>query len=312
MNEILLHRHSNRYSRKAMLKHLVWAAAKPCQLSGLFPWQFEDHWIRVQEMEMPLLDLGEPWQGATLAHISDLHSSPIVLQRYLRQCVQRINDLGVDFVAITGDFITGYRRYARRVSEILSHLQPKVATVACLGNHDYGSVTPRGLGHVSSLGEYLTEKLTHADIFVMLNEPRTFWRDGQPLQFVGLEDLWSPGYDPQLAFELSRPGPTITLVHNPDAVHDLTPFGPQWILAGHTHGNPHHRPSRISNLFRQMRTEEFYAGHYPLGDHRHLYINRGLSYGRRHNLNAQPEITLFTLRQGQPADRTSDSLAISR
>ena len=124
-----------------------------------------------------------------------------------------------------------------------------------------------------------------------------FRRDGSVLQFVGLEDYWSRRYDPVLAFESARKRvPTVALVHNPDAAGEVADCGADWVLSGHTHGTapktglynlvmPHHR--------------SFYAGRYSLGGDRHLYVTRGIAYGRRRNINARPEITIFTLRDAQ-------------
>jgi predicted MPP superfamily phosphohydrolase len=243
---------------------------------------------------MSLRGLGSDFVGATIAHISDLHCSPIVRDRYLHQCVEKINSLGVDFVAITGDFITGKRRQARQIAGILRGLRPAIATVACLGNHDYGIYHPRGIGGKSGLAEYLVDELTRADIFVFRNETRTFRRGGGELQFVGVEDFWSSRYNPYLAFDSAQSHlPMIGLVHNPDAATQVAYCGAQWVLAGHTHGS--RKSELVNNVFIPSSNTQFVGGQYALGGNRWLYVNRGLGYARRVNLNSRPEITLFTL-----------------
>ena len=295
MNEVLLPPPAHRWPRKAFFKRLVWTAANCCALGGLYAWRIEQSWLRIERRPMPLPNLGQAFRGTKLAHISDLHCSPIVRERYLRQCVEAVNGLDVDFVAITGDFITGPRAYARRVGRVLRDLSPKVAALACLGNHDYGICHPRGLGGSRELAETLTAELHAADIFVMMNEPRIFRRDGATLQFVGVEDLWSPRYNPYLAFDLACPNtPTVALCHNPDAAFELAGHGADWILAGHTHGAAL-ADHKISNLIVPKTYRHFAAGEYSLGDGKYLYVNRGLGYARRFNINARPEITLFTL-----------------
>lgn len=295
MNEVLLPPPAQRWPRKAFFKKLVWAAANSCALGGLYVWSLERHWLRIEHRAMPLPDLGEGFCGAKLAHVSDLHCSPLVRERYLRQCVQAINAEHADFVAITGDFITGSRSYIRRIAHILAGLAPKVAVLACLGNHDYGIFHPRGLGPKRELAETLYHELGLADIFVMMNERRVFHRDGSTLQFVGVEDLWSPRYDPQLAFDMAHPHlPTIALCHNPDAAMELAHHGADWVLAGHTHGTAASN-GRLGGLIMPTVHKHFHAGEYTLGDGKYLYVNRGLSYGRRRRLNGRPEITIFTL-----------------
>lgn len=295
MNEIYFAPYVDRF-KKSFFKRLLWTAAGSCALGGLYAWRFEDHWLRIERREMPLDGLGIGFDGATVAHISDLHCSPIVLERYLRQCVDTINAMGVDFVVITGDFITGHKHYARRVARVLKGLRPKIATLAVLGNHDYGIFHPRGIGGTRGLAEYLTRELSDANISVVLNETRTFHRNGSSVQFVGVEDFWSPRYNPYAAFAKAASGsPIVALCHNPDAAVQLAHCGAQWVLAGHTHG------TGLPNAVLPADNSHFIAGEYDLGNGRALYVNRGLGYGRRIRLNSRPEITLFTMRARKAA-----------
>jgi len=300
MNEVIAQPRLSRSRPKAFVKRLVWSAAGSCALGGLFAWSLEDHWLRVERKRMPLPGVNGDVEGITLVHISDLHCCPIVRERYLLQCVSAVNKLKPDFVAITGDFITGPRRYARRIARVLSELKSRIAVVACLGNHDYGIYHPNGLGGNRGLADFLACELTSRDIFVMRNEARRFRVGQTEIQFVGLEDYWSGQYNPHLAFEMAHSRiPTIALCHNPDAAMQVAHFGANWILAGHTHGQKT-PDTRFHDLILPTNHKQFSAGYYTLGPDRHLYVNRGLGYARRMNLNARPEITLFTLAgQGQ-------------
>lgn len=298
MNEVVLGSRHQRWPDKAFFKRMLWSAVGSVALGGLYAWPFEEHYIRIERHDMLLPGLGDEFCGTTIAHISDLHCSPVVLKSYLRRCTEAINDLHPDFVAITGDFITGSKRYARRVAKVLSALKPKIATVACLGNHDYGVFHPRGFGPKRNLSWYITERLSMADVFVMLNESRTFRRGNAAIQFVGLEDYWTSNFDPELAFDLVHPHlPTIALCHNPDPAKRLAKCGANWILAGHTHGTVKPQ-AQFSDLFFPVGTRQFAAGRYQLDSGADLYVNRGIAYGRRVSLNSRPEITLFTLGKG--------------
>ena len=142
---------------------------------------------------------------------------------------------------------------------------------------------------------YVADRLTRADAFVMLNESRIFRRGSAAIQFVGLEDFWTPHYSPALAFELAdRNLPTVALCHNPDAALSLAGHGAHWVLSGHTHGN-HIRDTALSDLIFPVNHKQFAAGLYSLDGGARLYVNSGLGYARRVSLNARPEITLFTL-----------------
>jgi predicted MPP superfamily phosphohydrolase len=296
MNETLLPKHAPDWSSRSAVKKLLWSAAGSCALTGLYAWRLEDHHLRVERHEMALRNLGPAWRGARIAHISDLHCSPIVLQSYLRECIRVVNELEPDFVVITGDFITGLKFYARRVGKVCSHLRPRVATLACLGNHDYGMFLPTRLGHVENLADVVTASLADAGVRVLRNEAVRYRRAGQPLQLVGVEDMWAPTYDPDRAFgPACRTCPTVALVHNPDAAEHLVEYKPDWILAGHTHGTEPKKPRNDASPLSAFRSREFFAGRYAVSQQTKLYVNRGLSYGRRLNLNARPEVTLFTL-----------------
>ncbi len=300
MNEILIAHKHKRLPAKALVKRLIWSAARSVALGGLFAWSLEEHWLRIERRCMYLPGLRDDLEGTRLAHISDLHCCPIVHERYLRHCVNAVNSLEADFVAITGDFITGPRHYARCVARVLRDLRCRRAVVACLGNHDYGICHPKGLGGQRGMADYITDLLGHEDIFVMRNEARTFRLGNAGLQFVGVEDYWSGRFNPHEAFGLAEANvPTVALCHNPDAASQVAHFGPRWILAGHTHGagTPN---TRFHDLVLPTAIKEFSAGHYIVGRNQHLYINRGLGYARRMNLNSRPEVTLFTL-TGRPA-----------
>lgn len=295
MNEIVFAPEHLHWPSPGFFRHLLQKAAGVVALGGLWVGRLERHWMRIEEVEMPLRGLGPAFDGQRLVQISDLHCSPIVREGYLRQCVDMINSLAPDFVTVTGDLMIGPRRYAQRVARVLGRLRPKVATLACLGNHDYGVWRPVGIGEERGLKEYLCDHLAAVDVIPMNNESRVFRRDGSALQFVGLEDYWTAYYDPEAAFEGAEDLPTIALCHNPDAAAELADRGAQWILAGHTHGNPFTRKS-LRRMAMPTACLDFVAGSYRLGGDSTLYVNRGVGYARRMNLNSRPEITVFTLR----------------
>jgi predicted MPP superfamily phosphohydrolase len=245
---------------------------------------------------MPLANLGWEFQGATLAHLSDLHCGPLVREEHLHRYIEVVNALDVDFAVITGDFITtGSQRHARAVAGVLRHLRVKTATLACLGNHDYGLWHPKGLGKVKGMADLLSDELAAAGVVVLRNTSRAFFRGESVLQFVGLEDYWSSRYDPQSAFELvDRDSPAITLVHNPDAAPQLAALGADWVLAGHTHGKAT-PDTRFWNAVCPTRFKQLVAGHYALGPDKHVYVNRGISNALRVRREHRPEITVFTL-----------------
>ena len=67
----------------------------------------------------------------------------------------------------------------------------------------------------------------------------------------------------------------------------------QWMVAGHTHGRPLEEMRVRGKVVRRGRP--FVGGYYEVEPGRHLYVNRGLSYGDRRWMNNRPEITVFRL-----------------
>ncbi|RPI62970.1 MAG: hypothetical protein EHM48_03215 [Planctomycetaceae bacterium] len=280
-----------------LLKQMVWRTANCCLLGGLLAWPLERDWVRLEKLTMPLDNLGWEFDGARIAHLSDLHCGTLVREKHIHRYVEMINSLDVDFVVITGDFITtASRRYARAVSRALGDLRPNTAVVACLGNHDYGLWHPKGIGMVEGMADFLCDKLADAGVIVLRNESKAFFRGEAVLQFIGVEDYWSPQYNPQTAFELvDTDSPTIALSHNPDTAPLLASQNAGWILSGHTHGKATPQ-TRFWDAVYPTRFKQFVGGRHSLGANRHLYINRGISNAWRVRSEHRPEVTLFTLR----------------
>lgn len=279
-------------------KSAVWSLAQRCGIQGLCTWGFEQNYIRLEHRNLPLYGLGEAFEELTIVHLSDLHFSPLMRERHLERYLEIVNDLQPDFIVLTGDFITASpRHYARRAGMVLSQLQPRIASFACLGNHDYGLWHPKAHKPIRGLGPYVADQLARAGIEPLRNESRTFLRNGQKLHFVGLGDLWSGDCNPAVALDgLDRREPIIALVHNPDAAVELAARGARAILAGHTHGRPTGKRAIHRALF-PVKYPKFVGGHYSLGDDRMLYVNRGLGSAYRIRPEDRPEITLFTLRR---------------
>ena len=87
--------------------------------------------------------------------------------------------------------------------------------------------------------------------------------------------------------------PIICLNHNPANVMELMEFPWQWMLSGHTHGRQL-ATTRFGRTFFPNHHRHYTHGYYSVQG-RHLYVNRGLSYGQRVLHWCRPEITVFKL-----------------
>ena len=206
-----------------------------------------------------------------------------------------INELKPDAVVVTGDLITGGYHFAQRVARILTHLEAPHGIICTLGNHDYGIYGKSSPAEGLRRAEYLAKCLTDRGLICLRNQTMTLRRgDSVGVQLIGLDDEWSGNLDADKAFaEIDPNRPTVCLNHNPVNVRELLRYPWQWMLSGHTHGRQV-ATSRFGRRFYPQRFRHYTRGHYTV-EGRHLYVNRGLSYGQRLRDWCRPEITVFRM-----------------
>jgi predicted MPP superfamily phosphohydrolase len=186
--------------------------------------------------------------------------------------------------------------------------------ICTFGNHDYSIYGKNHSVEGKRRADYLEKCLRKRGLIVLRNErlvvrsktksvPTSFINEGgngkvigdeTSLVIVGLDDEWSGHIDPNLAFAgLGQRQPIICLNHNPSNCNELMTYPWQWMLSGHTHGRQV-ATSPLGRRFYPHRYRHFTHGYYSVNG-RHLYVNRGLSYGQRVLEWCRPEITVFKL-----------------
>ncbi|MFO0896336.1 MAG: metallophosphoesterase [Pirellulales bacterium] len=287
---------STRLNRRRWLKLAGGSLAVSGLGLGAYAWRVEPHWIDLVGRKLSIKNLPSDLAGKRLVQISDLHIGPVVDLAYIKAALDRVARLEPEIVVITGDFVTADRR--GRLAEAAQALaqQPLAsrATLAVLGNHDYGE----GF-HDRHLADELTTRLRDSGVTLLRNEAH----DVDGLLVAGIDDLWSPRFSPREVAELfEQQTPSLVLAHNPDTC-DLPLWGDYdgWVLSGHTHGGQCRIPGLPPPVL-PVRNKRYVAGEYALAGGRRLYINRGLGYLRRVRFAARPEITVFVLeRRADPA-----------
>jgi uncharacterized protein len=279
-------------------------------LTGVHALPINRRWVEIHRRKMPLKGLDPALAGLKIVQVSDLHFSPVVWQRYLVQYVRFINDLQPDVVVVTGDLITGGYRYAQRIANILSHLQAKHGVICTFGNHDYSIYGKNGHPEGKRRADFLQQCLVKRGLTVLRNETLMLKCNGaqKPLAIVGLDDEWSGHIDPDAAWKNVDPDlPILCLNHNPVNTHELMSYPWQWMLAGHTHGRQV-ATSKFGRRFFPKRYRHFTHGYYAVNG-RHLYVNKGLSYGQRVQQWCRPEITVFKLVAASEDDANISAIA---
>jgi predicted MPP superfamily phosphohydrolase len=266
-------------------------------LTGLHALPMHKSWVEFAEVPMPVKGLPQGLEGQKIVQISDLHYSPVVWESYLLQYIEWINELRPAVVAVTGDLYMGGRRYADRVARLLAGLRPTHGVVCVMGNHDYGLSGKAGSKKGPLRAGYLEAAIERHGLLMLRNE---VWRinaraGGASLTFVGLDDHWAGRMRPEEGFAgVSRDEPVICLLHNPDQCTNLMGYPWQWMLTGHTHGRAL-ATGRLGQRLYPNRYRHFTHGLYTVNG-RHVYVNRGVSYGQRGREWCRPEITVFELR----------------
>ena len=226
----------------ALLESLqTWsAAAVPLLGFGVTAWGFWNarRTARVVRVDVPIVGLPAALHGFTVAQISDIHVGPTIKHAYLARIVARVNALGADMVAITGDLVDG------RVADLQRHVQPLASlksthgTFFVTGNHEYYSGAHAWIDELRRLG--LTVLVNE---HVVLNHVRA-GHETAGMVVAGVADYSAHHFDkshqsdPVVAMRGAPPDATLRmlLAHQPRSAHAASDAGFHLQLSGHTHG----------------------------------------------------------------------------
>src|ERR1700682_4013051 len=139
----------------------------------------------VVHVEVPLADLPPQLEGFTIAQISDIHVGPTIKRNFVEAIVDRVNRLGADMVAITGDVVDGSVKDLAHHTEPLGRLESRHGTYVVTGNHEYYSGAHAWIRELRRLG-------TH----VLMNEHVVLNHDGANITVAGVTDYSAQHFDP--------------------------------------------------------------------------------------------------------------------
>ena len=253
-------------------------------------------------VDVPIAGLPAALHGFTLAQISDIHVGPTIKEAFLKRIVAKVNTIGADVVAITGDLVDG------KVGELAEHvaplagLQSRHGTFFVTGNHEYYSgahawiIELRRLGLTVLLNEHVV--LYHGKNTSLGVDAQDDSQTVAPLVLAGVTDFTAHHFDkthrsdPALALQ----GAPVTalvrvlLAHQPRSAAAASDAGFDLQLSGHTHGGQFWP----WNLFVPMQ-QPFTAGLNKLQD-LWVYTSRGTGYwGPPKRFGVPSEITALRL-----------------
>lgn len=264
-------------------------------LCFMVAWGFTGGQVRVDHtvQRIELAGLPEALRGMRLVQISDLHIGNGLEGVRLDRVVDTVNALAPDLVAITGDLFDFHPEFVPDGCRGLARLRARLGVFAVLGNHDWYA----GF-------DVITENMAkHAPNLRLLRGEVVRLPTDSPLYVAGLDD---PGRDwtaqgldlpelEQLGRRRPEDGPTLLLVHRPEAFPQAARLGFPLVLAGHTHGGQIALPTRGGHWNPARMITRFYRGLYM--EHRSvLYVNRGIGVaGPRIRFNCPREIATIEL-----------------
>ena len=188
---------------------------------------------RVVQVDVPIAGLPVALHGFTVAQISDIHVGPTIRQKYLQRIVARVNALGADMVAITGDLVDGRVADLQRHVAPLSGLKSTHGTFFVTGNHEYYSGAHAWIDELRRLG-----------LTVLMNEHVVLQHDTAALVLAGVADYGAHHFDEthrsdpakSLAGAPADASMRLLLAHQPRSAQAAASAGFDLQLSGHTHG----------------------------------------------------------------------------
>lgn len=300
---------------------LLWALAEP-------------YFLDEEEQVAVVPGLPAAWEGQRFALLADwqvgmwLANIPTI-----RRAVDRLAEERPAFVLIAGDFVyhtaKGDAEEVENAARLVRPLtEAGVPVYAVLGNHDYGMKHPDGTPD-AQLARRVTAALERAGVRVLENEAAALRPAGisngrlssasegafseqapaeqalaeQTLYLVGVGPSWPGRAAPEEALaQVPAGAPRVALMHNPNAFEAFPAGAAPVAVAGHTHGGQVRLPFTPEwgwmAYFKDdaVHTDGWIPEGYGRGANR-LYVSRGIGFSLAPlRLNAQPELTRFTLR----------------
>jgi hypothetical protein len=225
--------------------------------------------------------------GLRVAQISDLHIGPILDHAFLARVVERVNGLGADLVAVTGDLVDGPVARLREEVAPLADLRAPLGVWFVTGNHDHYSGADAWVARVEELG-----------LRALRNRRVAIDAGGAGFDLVGVDDhrgdLLGGGGGEDLDRALAGRDPArfaLLLAHDPITFRRASRRGIDLQLSGHTHGGQIWPFGFLVRL-----AVPWVAGCHRVGASQ-LYVSRGTGFwGPAMRLAAPAEITELVLR----------------
>ncbi len=256
----------------------------------------------VVRIDVPITGLPQALHGFSVAQISDIHVGPTIRHAYLQRIVTRVNALGADMVAITGDLVDGH------VDDLRAHVAPLSGLVSThgsffvTGNHEYYSGADAWIAELRTLGVQVLlnehKVLHHENTADRMPNGIALHRDTEMVVVAGVADYSAHHFDeshrsdPAAAMAGAPSGARLRLLlaHQPRSALAAVGVGFDLQLSGHTHGGQF-----WPWMYFVRYQQPFTAGLRKL-ENLWVYTNRGTGYwGPPKRFGVASEITHLRL-----------------
>lgn len=273
--------------------------ALPIGGAGVLGWaQYDTLVFKREHWHLSYPSLPNSLNGKKICQLSDLHLESLrISAEDIRQAVMAQKP---DIIVITGDIINTRTDLDKLDSYLGSYTAPW-GKYMVMGNNDYS--------HLSrTLFKRYLKKLESLGWIPLIND--SAYLANLNLWIIGIDDPATAHDDVDLAYKKVSPLNTpksdfrLVLAHSSDCLDDVASYGADLLLTGHTHGGQIRLPGLdplITNTY--LGDLGFYEGYHIINEVP-LYINRGLGESSIPlRLNVPPEISFFTLHQGDSPPR---------
>ena len=217
-----------------------------------------------------------------IAFISDLHNSKAMLEK----AVDMVEAAKPDLIVYGGDFIALEERTkrTRKYIDELRRLKAIAPTYAILGNMDYERLEP------------VARILETAGVPILRNWAVDWTApNGSTIRIIGLGD-WNEGDenpDACMKPDGQEEHPVLLLSHDPESRALLDAYDWDLMLSGHVHGGQIGIP--FTRHFISFRSE-MVSGLYPYGEHRHVFVTRGVGSTWGIRFFCPPEVSIIDIK----------------
>lgn len=245
----------------------------------------------VKEVRIIDEDLPKSFDGLKIVHFSDLHYGSNIFIDEVKSLVKTINYRKPDIVVFTGDLIDKDYKITASEQEALTKQLGKIN--ASLGKYAImGDEDKKDYATIFNQSELLILDNSYDLIYKDSNEPILLVGNSSMLaKSINIEESYKY-FNEQTA---NKSIYTISLIHEPDSVNEITSkYKTDLFLGGHSHNGNINIPY-INRNPKIEGAKTFYKEFYQLDDSK-LYISSGVgTNGTGIRILCQPSINFFRL-----------------